>query len=102
MCARPELLTLERAREWPGDGIKMQIPLQGPGRGPRTCISHKSPREAEAAGLGSTLGEQSGKQQQALQAQENMALVEGLSTAGFDGLGGILAESSTPSPERSD
>ena len=60
MCARPELLTLERACEWPGDGIKMQIPLQGPG--PRTCISHKPPREAEAAGLGSTLGEQSGKQ----------------------------------------
>lgn len=61
MCARPELLNLERAHEWPRDGIKMQILILGPGRGLRTCISHKLPRETEVAGVGSTLGEQSDK-----------------------------------------
>lgn len=70
----------------------MQILIWGPGRGLRTCVSHKVPREAEAAGLGSTLGGQSDKDQQARPSQENMALVKGLRMVGFDGLGGIRAK----------
>ena len=68
----------------------MWIPLQGPGRGLRTDVSHELPGEAQAAGLGSTSGEHSDKNPQARLSQGD--LVRGLSAAEFDGLGGIVAK----------